>query len=130
VEITQTADGQVTKTVNGEEVPPRPQSGVDKMQDPNAPVNSSEFARWASQFDHSKKKGAPVIIQVNPGPDGATPKPKGPHILVSHGQLAGNPSPESVQNGDRPMDAATSRRFGAALRNKVRPGGKPVPPGQ
>ncbi|HSH42214.1 MAG TPA: hypothetical protein VK973_08845 [Arenicellales bacterium] len=94
--------------------------------DPNDPGYSHAFARWHSQFDHSKKKGAPIINRVNPGPDGATPDPKGPHLRVPEHQLTGNPSPEAWGGGERPMTREEAERFREELQEKVRgPGGHP-----
>jgi len=92
-------------------------------QDPNDPSYSPEFAAWASQFDHSAKKGAPEINKVNPGPDGATPNPQAPRIVPGKDQLVVNPDPNNVSGQGRLPDAAVYRQ---QLRDKVRgPGGQP-----
>lgn len=98
-----------------------PEEVPESTQDPNSPNYSHEFARWHSQFDHSKKQGAPVIDQVNPGPEGATPNPKGPRLRVPEYQLVGNPSPETLSGDER--QAQHSRE---QLLEKIRgPGGHP-----
>jgi len=97
--------------------------------DPDNPGYSPEFARWASQFDHSAKKGAPVINQVNPGPDGATPNPQAPRLALPEDQLVINPSPDNTGGQARQISAEQAQALQDQLREKVKgPGGDPGTP--
>lgn len=101
----------------------------DRIIDPNSDNVSPEFARWAAQFHNSKGAGAPTVTHVNPGPDGATPNPKAPRLVMSEKQLLGNPDPNNIDGSGAALDAQTAEKLRQQLRRKVAgPGGYPPRP--
>lgn len=96
------------------------------MQDPNSPNYSPEFARWAAQFDHSKKQGARNPNRVNPGSADAESQVIGPRLTLRDDQIVINPSPEDLGGQAREVSEEQARIMGEMLREKVAgPGGHP-----
>ncbi len=96
------------------------------MQDPNSPNYSPEFARWAAQFDHSKKQGARNPNRVNPGSADAQSGAAGPRLTLREDQIVINPSPEDAGGQAREVSEEQARLMGEMLREVVKgPGGHP-----
>jgi hypothetical protein len=130
VEIVRTADGDVTKMVNGREVPDRPQTGFDKILDPNSDDSDGAWARWlAKAMGKDPDLSLKNPNQVDPGPDGAAPNPQAPRLVLPEDQLVINPSPESAGGQARQISAEQARALQDQLRDKAKgPGGHPGDP--
>ncbi|MDZ7841564.1 MAG: hypothetical protein U5R46_12250 [Gammaproteobacteria bacterium] len=99
--------------------------------DPNAPTEAeAAWARWLYEIGIGRRIDFgiknPNDDYVNPGPDGATPDPDGPRLILPEHQLVGNPSPEDIGSGERPLSEADAERFRKELEEKIAgPGGHP-----
>lgn len=99
--------------------------------DPNAPTEAeAAWARWLYEIGIGRRMDFgiknPNDDYVNPGPDGATPDPDGPRLILPEHQLVGNPSPEDLGGGGRPLSDADAERFRKELKEKIAgPGGHP-----
>jgi hypothetical protein len=101
------------KTVNGEPVPDRPQTGIDKTQDPDSEGNNA-VADWLIKRgmldvrpDYS---GKPRDKVVNPGPEGAMSDPKAPRLQIPEDQLVINPNPDAASGPGRTPDEGALER--------------------
>ena len=100
----------------------RAHKNIDKLIDPNS--DTSGGSQW-SGFDHTAKKGAPVINQVNPGHGNENPNPQAPRLNPGN-SIVTNPASETIRDAAQASDWTATKNKEALGRALPAPGAKPL----
>jgi len=100
--------------------------------DPNGGIDDNgAWARWSAKWAGQRPDLdlRTNLNKVNPGPDGTTPNPQAPQLVIPPSILVINPDPETIQGQGITPDARTAKLLRQQLQDKVKgPGFDPSKP--